>query len=57
MIVFVDIDECETHDCGGEGECTNTQGSFRCDCESGYEKNDIHVCVGRSDFLHIVSDF
>lgn len=46
-VFFVpDIDECNSHDCG-EGECTNTLGSFSCDCHEGYAVNGKQVCVGR----------
>ena len=34
-----DIDECasRTHDCTREGEfCVNTNGSFTCECDTGY---------------------
>lgn len=40
-----DINECVEHDCD-QGECQNTQGSFRCDCFSGYAMNAEKVCVG-----------
>lgn len=52
---LVDIDECKNHDCGGEGVCTNTQGSFKCECDFGYEKNEKYVCVGKSGFLYVFS--
>ena len=33
-----DIDECSqrTHGCHSRAECTNTDGSYRCDCKEGY---------------------
>ena len=47
MFLFVtDVDECEYHDCG-QGECTNTEGSFLCECHEGYAVNEKQVCVGR----------
>jgi Calcium-binding EGF domain len=36
--LLADIDECaETHAICNNGLCTNTPGSFRCVCNSGYE--------------------
>lgn len=32
----VDIDECEARPCGPFSVCTNSPGSFHCECESGY---------------------
>lgn len=32
----MDIDECHTQPCGPFSVCTNTVGSYRCDCEDGY---------------------
>ena len=55
-VYLADVDECETQDCGMEGECTNTIGSFRCDCDAGFEKNDEHVCVGMS-YIKFLSIF
>lgn len=35
--LFVDIDECLTLDtCQNEGTCTNTDGSFMCECRTGW---------------------
>ena len=45
-VEFSDIDECalETHSCAAEGGvCTNTAGSYDCDCVSGYA-GDGSVC-------------
>ena len=45
-VEFSDIDECalETHSCAAEGGvCTNTAGSYDCDCASGYS-GDGYVC-------------
>ena len=33
---FTDIDECLTLQCGYGGTCNNLNGSFVCECPSGY---------------------
>lgn len=48
--IHADIDECNstaTHDC--EQICRNTEGSFECDCMSGYqpEAASPNLCEGR----------
>jgi len=58
LTLVTDINECEkangTSPCGGNAECTNTPGSFRCECPAGYtglpnqECLDINEC-GRSN--------
>ncbi|XP_025836180.1 neurogenic locus notch homolog protein 2-like [Agrilus planipennis] len=34
--VCVDVNECESEPCGKFAICTNTLGSFHCECENGY---------------------
>ena len=54
----VDIDECRAecstptrrysdpcHDCTDHSSCTNLEGSFRCGCDSGYEKSVDGECT------------
>ena len=36
MIALSDINECSIHNGGCEDTCTNTNGSYYCECESGY---------------------
>lgn len=31
-----DINECNNNPCAVTGQCRNTRGSFRCDCDAGY---------------------
>lgn len=47
--IFADVDECassmSTHGC--QHICINTDGGFRCDCNSGFELNsDNSTCSG-----------
>lgn len=47
-----DIDECTTaeHTCAADGGlCTNTDGSYTCECASGY-RGDGHTCIGELAF-------
>jgi hypothetical protein len=48
-MIIVDIDECSegSHTCGANRICTNTNGSFKCDCEIGfYENTKTCTCTG-----------
>lgn len=40
-ITLSDIDECTSVDCSGQGNCRNIQGSFQCDCDTGYKISPI----------------
>ena len=41
------VDECETREiCHENADCTNTRGSFTCDCQSGYEGDGYTLCRG-----------
>ncbi|CAH3196086.1 unnamed protein product [Porites evermanni] len=47
ILCELDIDECtsQTHDCSPNSECTNMQGSFQCECKSGFT-GDGKTCDG-----------
>ena len=35
---FTDVDECEiVNFCQNNGKCTNSEGSFECECADGYK--------------------
>lgn len=36
LCVFADIDECEQPEVCSRGRCTNTEGSYHCECGQGY---------------------
>lgn len=44
---FLDYDEClnGTHDCDSNATCTNTLGSYLCECEDGFT-GDGRACAG-----------
>ena len=44
-----DLDECDSeglNDCHPEADCTNTEGSYNCDCRQGYNGTGI-MCTGK----------
>ena len=50
-----DIDECGTakHNCDSNAECTNSDGSFSCECKSGFTGDGVQ-CLGEVSirFIH-----
>ena len=42
-----DINECDlnTHNCSNNADCLNTNGSFVCNCSSGFSGNGV-ICEG-----------
>ena len=45
ILFIVDIDECEDEPCHMNAFCTNSEGSFSCQCNVGYQGNG-SVCIG-----------
>ena len=47
-VCFQDVNECTTrkHNCHAAASCTNTVGSFRCTCNSGYSGNGVTCQAG-----------
>ena len=41
-----DKNECNDNPCGSNANCTNTVGTFRCDCHEGYVQHNLTACVG-----------
>ena len=50
----VDIDECVTgpHNCNENANCTNTNGSFTCQCKEGYTGDGVE-CEGMIYNVHV----
>jgi len=47
IIVNLDTNECSTVTHGCEQKCVNTDGSYHCECQSGYElRRDKRTCKG-----------
>lgn len=47
--ICADVDECQTgtHRCAGGQICHNLPGSYRCDCQTGYQYDALRqVCTG-----------
>ena len=53
---MLDIDECSegTDDCDDNALCTNSPGSFDCECNSGYDGTG-QSCSGKEDLKYINS--
>ena len=48
----IDVDECAANSCGENSICTNTKGSFICQCKPGFTGNPLVRCIGDS-FIHL----
>ena len=48
-----DIDECQSgdFDCDDNAECSNTPGSYQCDCRAGYSGNGM-ICTDIDECLN-----
>ena len=52
-IVVVDVNECTINNGGCEANCMDTEGSYVCSCEEGFELNiNQHNCDGESQRLY-----
>ena len=57
-LCILDIDECQqdsTSVCGPHSSCKNTIGSYRCDCEGGYQYDSSGLtCIGKMCRCHSI---
>ena len=48
VIYHLDVNECNTNNGGCQHNCVNTDGSYECQCRSGYRlASDGRNCYGR----------
>lgn len=45
--LFIDINECSNYNGGCEQYCTNTDGSFTCYCDPGFNQDGFFNCTGK----------
>ena len=46
VFLLLDINECDLNVCHEDANCTNTIGSFECQCRPGYSGDGIMTCSG-----------
>ena len=52
---LTDINECDTDNGGCEHNCTNTPGSYQCQCWEGYEMNNNEKnCTGIMRLISVI---
>ena len=44
---FIDIDECLSNPCHTNASCTDTEGSFHCQCNPGFSGDGISNCASK----------
>jgi len=44
--LIIDVDECKEDPSPCGTACTNLPGSYRCDCDEGFESNGNGTCTG-----------
>ena len=44
--IFLDIDECDSNPCAMNAACENTEGSFSCSCNEGFNGGGLTLCEG-----------
>ena len=55
VIIYTDLDECklDIHRCSENAKCSNSEGSYDCNCDDGFIGNGI-TCL--SKYHNIVSE-
>ena len=47
MFLMPEVNECSVNDGGCQHSCINTDGSYYCSCDTGYDlQQDKHFCQG-----------
>ena len=50
LLLFLDIDECLSNPCNPNASCSDNQGSYDCQCNSGYSGNGF-TCTGKQVYI------
>ena len=46
-LLLTDVNECESNStCHEQAECYDTEGSYLCECRTGYEGDGYNDCIG-----------
>ena len=45
--MFLDIDECLNKPCHNNATCTDTEGSFECQCDNGFSGSGLN-CISKA---------
>ena len=55
FLFITDVDECQlgVDICDENATCTNTNGSYKCECKSGF-MGDGTICNGKQCYYHIL---
>ena len=51
LTLFIDINECMNNPCKNGATCVNLQGSYRCDCKSGYSGKNCETGIISAHFV------
>jgi hypothetical protein len=49
-VLLTDIDECLNNPCHSNASCTDSEGSFDCQCNNGYAGDGVSNCASRTKF-------
>jgi hypothetical protein len=44
------VNECPSVTCHENATCINTEGSYRCQCKSGFVGDGVNNCIGKLPF-------
>ena len=48
-LLFLDIDECQTNPCHVNANCTDVEGSYECQCKTGFSGDGV-ICTSKTSF-------
>jgi len=57
-LLLTDVNECESNStCHERAECYDNEGSYSCECRTGYEGDGYNDCIGELVlfYRHIIS--